>query len=43
MLVMDHFKRPFIDTVLESVKELDESYDQDINEHQNLNTKVYSI
>lgn len=43
MLVVNHFKRPFIDAVLESIKKLNKSYDQDINEHQNLNTKVYSI
>lgn len=43
MLVVDHFKRPFVDAVLESIKKLDESYDQDINKHKNLNTKVSSI
>lgn len=43
MLVVDHFKRPFIDAVLESIKKVDESYDQDIDEHQNSNSKVYNI
>lgn len=32
MLTVDHFKRPFIDDILESVKVIDE-FDQDINEH----------
>lgn len=43
MLTVDHFKRPFIDTILELIKEIDESYDQDLNEHQDSNTKVYNI
>jgi len=30
MLTVDHFKRPFIDDILESVKD---EFDQDINEH----------
>lgn len=43
MLTVDHFKRPFIDTVLESIKVIDESTDQDYNDHTLLNTKMYSI
>jgi len=33
MLTVDHFNRPFIDDILESVKVIDEIFDQDINEH----------
>lgn len=43
MLTVDHFKRPFIDTVLTLIKEVDESFDQDFNEHQMLSTKIYSV
>lgn len=43
MLTVDHFQRPFIDAVLTSIKEVDESFDQDFNEHQMLNTKTYSV
>lgn len=43
MLTIDHFKRPFIDTVLESIKVIDESTDQDVNDPTVLNTKMYSV
>lgn len=43
MLTVDHSKRPFIDTVLESVKIVDESFDQDYNELQILNTNIYTV
>jgi len=38
MLTVDHFKRPFIDTILESIKIIEESLDQDFNEDPILNT-----
>jgi len=43
MLTVDRFKRPFIDTVLESIKVIDESLDQDFNEDPILNTKIYTV
>jgi len=43
MLTVDHFERPFINAVLESIKETDELYDQDFNEHHDLSTKMYNI
>lgn len=43
MLTVDHSNRPFIDAVLESIKVVDESLDQDFSEHQILNTKVYIV
>lgn len=43
MLTVDHSSRPFINTVLESIKAVDESFDQDFNEHQILNTNVYTV
>lgn len=43
MLTVDHFKRPFIDIVLKLIEEVDESFDQDFNEHQILNSKIYSV
>lgn len=43
MLTVDHFNRPFIDTVLESVKIVDESFDQDYNEHQILEKNIYTV
>lgn len=42
MLTVDHFERPFIDTVLESIKVIDESTDQDFNDDTK-NTKMYSV
>lgn len=43
MLTVDHFKRPFINTVLESIKVIDQSLDQDFNENPTLNTKIYNV
>ncbi|XP_022181880.1 serine/threonine-protein kinase 16 isoform X1 [Myzus persicae] len=43
MLTVDHFKRPFIDDVLESVKVVDELFDQDFNEHTILNSNICNV
>lgn len=43
MLTVDHFKRPFIDAVLESIKVINESLDQDFKEDPILNTKIYTV
>jgi len=41
MLTVDHFKRPFIDDILKSVKVIDEKFDQDFNDHTILNSNNY--
>lgn len=43
MLTIDHFKRPFIDAILESIKVVDELFDQDFNEHQISNTNTCNV
>lgn len=43
MLIIDHLKRPFIDAVLESIREVNQSLEQNFNEYQNLNTQTYTI
>ncbi|VVC33716.1 Hypothetical protein CINCED_3A004379 [Cinara cedri] len=43
MLTTDHFKRPFIDTVLESIKVVNDSIDQDFNGHQSLSKTIYTV
>lgn len=43
MLTVNHFKRPFINAVLESINEVDESFNKDFNDCQNLNTMIYTI
>lgn len=43
MLTVDHFKRPFIDDILESIKVVDELFDQDFNEHTILNSNICKV
>lgn len=43
MLIVNHFNRPFIDNVLDLLREVDETFDQDFNEHQISNSKIYTV
>lgn len=43
MLITDHFKRPFIDEVLESIKVLNDSIDQDFNGCQMQSNTIYTV
>lgn len=43
MLTVDHFKRPFINDVLDSLKVVDELFDQDFNECQTKNVKTFTV
>nr|BAH72283.1 ACYPI000353 [Acyrthosiphon pisum] len=43
ILTVDHSKRPFIDDILESVKVVDELFDQDFNEHTILKSNICNV